>query len=80
MGNRILREHGLPGEMRLPDDTSLTGDIVLSPAAIDALQQHAWPGNFRELEAVLERALTIYRDEGAALDAEAVRRGLLGPV
>jgi two-component system response regulator AtoC len=32
---------------------------MLSPEAIELLQARAWPGNFRELRNVLERALTV---------------------
>lgn len=78
MGNRILRDAGLPNEL-VPTE-ELAG---LSPAeqaraielkrdAIAALEEHDWQGNLRELEAVLERALLLYR-EGGALDARAVR-------
>lgn len=33
--------------------------ITLSPEVIGRLQQHAWPGNIRELENVLERAINV---------------------
>jgi transcriptional regulator with PAS, ATPase and Fis domain len=35
----------------------------LSPAALDALQFHAWPGNIRELRNVIERAVIICSSE-----------------
>ncbi len=35
----------------------------LSPAAIDALRAHAWPGNIRELENVIHFALLISSDD-----------------
>jgi DNA-binding NtrC family response regulator len=47
--------------------------IELPAAAIAALRAHDWLGNFRELEAVLERALLLYR-HGRVLDAEAIER------
>jgi len=81
MGNRILHEHRLRGEMRLPTDPiESVGDILLSNEAIERLQRHDWPGNFRELEAVLECALLLYRDDERALSAAAVERALSGPV
>ena len=40
-----------------------------------ALEEHAWPGNLRELEAVLERALLLYRT-GASLGATEIRAAL----
>jgi transcriptional regulator with PAS, ATPase and Fis domain len=36
---------------------------------------HTWPGNLRELEAVLERALLLYRS-GARLGATEIRAAL----
>src|SRR5262249_35140707 len=48
MGNRILRQHGVPAEMRLADDTAEPSDIVLDRAAVDTLRKHSWRGNFRE--------------------------------
>ncbi len=40
----------------------------LSPGALDALRAHPWPGNFRELENALERALVL---GGATVSPEA---------
>ncbi len=39
----------------------------LSDSAIEALTAHAWPGNFRELENALERALVLGGGEGPLL-------------
>jgi DNA-binding NtrC family response regulator len=78
MGNRILRDAGLPQELVVSDDLArLTpaeqaNAIELKRDAIAALEEQEWQGNMRELEAVLERALLLYR-EGAAIDAKAVR-------
>jgi DNA-binding NtrC family response regulator len=47
--------------------------IELPAASIAALRAHDWPGNFRELEAVLERALLLHR-AGLVLDADAIER------
>jgi DNA-binding NtrC family response regulator len=78
MGNRILRDAGLPNELvpteeldRLPADERSRA-IELKRDAIASLEEPEWQGNLRELEAVLERALLLYR-EGNALDAKAVR-------
>jgi DNA-binding NtrC family response regulator len=79
MGNRILRAAGLPHELMLSEEFRRASTderrraIELEPAAIRALEEHDWPGNFRELEAVLERALLLFRT-GPTLDADAVRR------
>ncbi|WP_045476269.1 sigma-54-dependent transcriptional regulator [Serpentinimonas barnesii] len=43
---------------------------TLSPAALARLAQHPFPGNVRELENLLERALALH--PGPVLDAEAV--------
>jgi len=43
---------------------------VLSPAALARLAQHPFPGNVRELENLLERALALH--PGPMLDAEAI--------
>jgi DNA-binding NtrC family response regulator len=80
-GNRILRAARLPLELMLSEDyRRATGEerrhaVELTSDAIRALEEHDWPGNFRELETVLERALLLYRT-GSALDAEAVRAAL----
>ncbi|MDZ4693669.1 MAG: sigma 54-interacting transcriptional regulator, partial [Deltaproteobacteria bacterium] len=70
MGNRILRGAALPLVLRGTEDyASSTEDerrrsIELSAEALSALRKHDWPGNFRELEAVMERALLLYRSGG----------------
>lgn len=79
MGNRILRAAGLPLELMLSEEYRRCSAeerrraLELGASAITALEQHDWPGNFRELEAVLERALLLHR-RGATLDGEAIRR------
>lgn len=79
MGNRILRAAGLRLELMLEEDyrgasvEERRRAIALEPAAIRALEEHDWPGNFRELEAVLERALLLHR-VGPLLDADAIRK------
>jgi DNA-binding NtrC family response regulator len=79
MGNRILRAAGKALELVMTEDLArLDADershaIELPVSAIAALRAHDWPGNFRELEAVLERALLLYRT-GSVLDAEAIER------
>jgi DNA-binding NtrC family response regulator len=82
MGNRILRAAS-PSPLELvgdedfrraaPDDRARM--IALSSEAVRALEGHPWAGNFRELEAVLERALLLYR-RGDRLDADDVMRAL----
>jgi len=66
-GNRVLRAAGVAMELvgaaeleRLPLAERARA-IVLQPEAVRRLEQHPWPGNFRELEVVLERALLLHR-------------------
>jgi DNA-binding NtrC family response regulator len=81
MGNRILRDAGQPFELVPSEElTRLDADertraIELPASAISELRAHDWPGNFRELEAVLERALLLHR-AGLVLDADAIEHAL----
>jgi transcriptional regulator with PAS, ATPase and Fis domain len=83
MGNRILRAAGQSFDLVLAEDWERLGAaereraIELPDEAIAALAGHDWPGNFRELEAVLERALLLHRT-GRALDADAIARARAG--
>jgi len=83
MGNRILRAAGKSAELVMSEDLArLDADeraraIELPAAAIAALRAHDWPGNFRELEAVLERALLLHRT-GRVLEADAIERARRG--
>jgi DNA-binding NtrC family response regulator len=76
MGNRILRAAGIPLDLLGAEDFRRASvdergrAIALDPDAISALEQHTWPGNFRELEAVLERALLMFRRGGRLTSAE----------
>jgi transcriptional regulator with GAF, ATPase, and Fis domain len=40
----------------------------IDPAALEALEQHSWPGNIRELENVIERAVVLAESEIITLD------------
>jgi DNA-binding NtrC family response regulator len=81
MGNRILQAAHMPRALLGADDflqatsQEKAQSIALDPAAIVLLKQHNWPGNFRELEAVLERALLLYR-EGDKLGADEIAAAL----
>lgn len=81
MGNRLLRDAGVPLSLWSPEDAAAASPaerrraIVLEPSALDALRAHPWPGNFRELEVVMERALLLYR-EGDSVDAATIQRAL----
>jgi two-component system response regulator PilR (NtrC family) len=67
IGNRILRAAGRDRELipaqefaRATPAERATA-VELRDDAVAALARHDWPGNFRELEAVLERALMLHR-------------------
>lgn len=75
MGNRILTTAHVPLELRTTADlrTATAAErsraIELDDSAVAALRAHSWPGNFRELEAALERALLLFRTESPRLTA-----------
>jgi len=84
MGNRVLRAAGVPFELLGAADLESASladrarAIALEPEAIRRLAQHTWPGNFRELEAVMERALLLYRTSNT-LGAEEIAAALQVP-
>ncbi|MBI2894736.1 MAG: sigma-54-dependent Fis family transcriptional regulator [Deltaproteobacteria bacterium] len=78
IGNRVLGRHGDPRTLEVAGDRTGDATIAVTPGAIEALCAHSWPGNFRELEAVLERALLLYLGDGDELEASHVGRALGG--
>ncbi len=84
IGNRVLRNAGRDYELMTADEfaRASTDDramaIELRADALEALQRHTWPGNFRELEAVLERALMLYR-KGQSIGAAEIEAALALP-
>ena len=77
MANRVLADRGRPANVELEGEA--TGQaIVLKKEAIEALRAHRWPGNFRELEIVVERALLLYSD-GKQVTAADVAHALADP-
>jgi Nif-specific regulatory protein len=86
MGNRILRAAGFPLEVMGPEEYARSTDadraraINFDEEALRALERHPWPGNFRELESVLERALLLYR-RGTTIGSAEITASLraLGP-
>ncbi len=60
-----LAEHILS---RLAESTNITTPPKISPAALALLKQYYFPGNVRELENILERALALY--DGDNIKAE----------
>jgi DNA-binding NtrC family response regulator len=84
MGNRILSAARVPLDLRTSEDLHNASDeerrraIELEPSAIEALRAHLWPGNFRELEAALERALLLYR-QSSRIGATEIHAALASP-
>jgi DNA-binding NtrC family response regulator len=82
MANRVRLDRGLQANVELEpaagepplDD----GSIVIRRDAVEALRLHRWPGNFRELEIVIERALMLYGD-GKQVTAADVARAVAEP-
>ncbi|MBL8912957.1 MAG: sigma 54-interacting transcriptional regulator [Archangium sp.] len=62
-----------PGDLKLLADhflkmyTPRGQRVLLTPAAMKTLEEHAWPGNIRELRNVIHRALLLRK--GAHIDA-----------
>jgi DNA-binding NtrC family response regulator len=54
--------------------------LTLSPEATRALQAHAWPGNVREVENVIERAVVLARSEVIAPEDLLLEETTLRPV
>ena len=81
IGNRVLRNAGRDYELMTAEEFARASSedraaaIELRADALEALQRHGWPGNFRELEAVLERALMLYR-KGQAIGAAEIEAAL----
>jgi DNA-binding NtrC family response regulator len=80
MANRVRTDRGLPPSVQLEggDPPPTNGAVVLRRDAIETLRQHRWPGNFRELEVVVERALLLYGN-GREVSAADVTRALTDP-
>ena len=58
-------------------------NFVLSPEALEKLQGHDWPGNIRELENVIQRALCFanpgfLKPEDLQIDEDHLSRGIAG--
>jgi DNA-binding NtrC family response regulator len=80
MAKRLLSDRGLSAEVMMEesDANPADGARVLSREAIDLLRAQKWPGNFRELEMVIERSLLLYSD-GRRVTADDVSRALAAP-
>jgi DNA-binding NtrC family response regulator len=82
MANRVLTDRGRAATVELepnPGEAPVDSDsILLTRDAIEMLRRHRWPGNFRELEIVIERALLLYSD-GKQISGRDVTRALADP-
>ncbi len=82
MAERLLVERDRQAEVILEDGkkdgTVGEGRVVIRASALEALRRHRWPGNFRELEVIIERALLLYSD-GKQVTAEDVAHALADP-
>jgi transcriptional regulator of acetoin/glycerol metabolism len=85
-------EVNLPPLRRRPDDIPTLANHVLrrigtrlgregvtvSAAAMEKLRRYGWPGNIREMENVIEMALTV--SDGASIEAEHLHTRVQAPV
>jgi len=76
IGNRVLGRAGDPRTLQHAADRDATGAIGLTEEAVEALCGYDWPGNYRELEAVLERALLLFLGDAPDLSADHVHRAI----
>jgi Nif-specific regulatory protein len=76
IGNRVLERAGDPRTLQHAADRDNAAAIGLTEDAVAALCRYEWPGNYRELEAVLERALMMYLGDSRDLTAEHVHRAI----
>jgi len=54
--------------LKSPDRKGRSGDLRLRPEDMERLQAYSWPGNIRELQNVLERAVILSRDGVLTID------------
>ncbi len=81
MAKRVLMLRGHSSTAELESDAGelqRPGAIIIRKEALDALRTHAWPGNFRELEVVVERALLLFGD-GKQVSRSDVHQALANP-
>jgi two-component system response regulator PilR (NtrC family) len=79
IGNRVLQKLGEKGTRLALEGEAEPGCVVLTREAAEALAAYDWPGNFRELDAVLERALALYRNGAERLERAHVVAALARP-
>jgi two-component system response regulator PilR (NtrC family) len=77
IGSRVLQKVDRHARLALEGEAE-PGAVVLTRGAAEALAEYEWPGNLRELDAVLERALLLYRERERVERAHVVA-ALAGP-
>jgi DNA-binding NtrC family response regulator len=81
MGNRILSSAGVPLALQTTEDLERSPAserrraLELDQSAVEELRAHHWPGNFRELEATIERAVLLYR-QSSRISREQIRAAI----
>ena len=78
MANRVRSSRGLTPNVVLEGEPAAKDSVVIRKDALDLLRLQRWPGNFRELEIVVERALLLFSD-GTEVTAADISRGLADP-
>ena len=78
MANRVRAARGLSTDVVLDGETVPAGGVMIRKDAIDLLRVQRWPGNFRELEIVIERALMLFSN-GTEISAADVSKALQDP-
>ena len=74
-GNRLLEEAGEAVRLVAEGEPRNEGDMLFGDDAAEVLQAHGWPGNFRELDRLMERLLFLTKRRGV-IDARTIRASL----
>jgi DNA-binding NtrC family response regulator len=78
MARRILMLRGQSSNVQIEGSEARADAVIIQKDAIEVLRNHKWPGNFRELELVVERALMLYGD-GKQVTRKDVQQALINP-
>ncbi len=78
MANRVRSVRGMAPNVILEGETGGKDAVVIGKDALELLRLQRWPGNFRELEITIERALLLFGD-GKLVTAADVSRALADP-
>ncbi len=78
MANRVRSVRGLPPNVILEGEKGPADAVVIGKDALDLLRLQRWPGNFRELEITIERALLLFGD-GKKVTAADITLALADP-